>query len=236
MNQLIRIEETKEGKKSVSARDLYKALELSGGQFSRWAKKNIIDNPFAIEHEDFEGFDMMSSGNEIKDYALSIEFSKKLSMIARTKRGEQVRDYFIECEDKLKEVFKIPQTYSQALLLASRQAEKIESQDKLLLEQQPKVDFYDRIVETDKKISIQEVAGVLNFKKMGRNNLFKFLRSEGILSDRNIPYRQYIESGYFELKEKTKETKNGDMVFIVTLATQKGLDFIRKKLIERLED
>jgi len=42
-------------------------------------------------------------GNETYDFALSIDFAKKLSMLARTETGEKIRKYFIDVEKKLKE-------------------------------------------------------------------------------------------------------------------------------------
>ena len=39
--------------------------------------------------------------------------------------------------------FTIPKTFSEALLLASKQAEQIEKQNALLLEQKPKVEFFE---------------------------------------------------------------------------------------------
>lgn len=234
MNELIKITEV-EGKQAVSAKELYRVLDLADGQFSRWAAKNILENSFAVEGEDFQGFDIVSNGNETKDYILSIDFAKRLAMLARTEKGESVRKYFIECEKKLKDVFQIPKTYSQALLLASKQAEIIENQTKQIEESKPKVEFYDRIIQSETSINMQEVAGVLNIPKMGRNNLFKFLREEGILNFNNIPYRKYIEAGYFEVKETTRNIKGLDTVLLVTLVSQKGVDFIRRKIEEKNE-
>lgn len=97
MNELIHITE-KDGKKAVSARELYQSLGLNKTQWKRWYEKNIIENPFAKQDIDFVGFDIMSNGNITKDFALSIEFAKNLCMLARTEAGEKVRNYFIEVE------------------------------------------------------------------------------------------------------------------------------------------
>ncbi len=235
MNELIKIEH-KEGKKSVSARELYKFLDLSEGQFSRWALKNITKNEFAREYEDFQGFDIMSSGNEAKDFALSIDFAKRLSMIARTKKGEIAREYFIACEKQLKQVFQVPQTYSEALLLASQQAKLIEMQQAKLIEQSPKVDFFDAVAQSKTAIEMRKVSAVLDIKGMGRNNLFEFLRAEKILDNNNIPYRKYQDSGHFRVVEQKYTDGNGELkISFKTLAYQKGVDFIRKKLLN-IED
>lgn len=71
MNELIKITE-KSGKQVVSARELYKSLELADGQFSRWAKSNILDNPFAVENEVWEGSTLMSRVTN------SVDFIRKL--------------------------------------------------------------------------------------------------------------------------------------------------------------
>lgn len=104
MNELIRITE-QNGKKAVSARDLYEFLGYDISNWKRWYTKNIIDNQFATENEDWVGFVFKTSsdknGNETQDFALSIKFAKKLSMMAKTQKGEQARDYFIACEDQV---------------------------------------------------------------------------------------------------------------------------------------
>lgn len=98
MQQLIKITTNEQGSKVVSARELYDFLGYDKSQWSRWYKKNIEENAFAIENQDWIGFDTMSNGNETKDFALSIDFSKRLSQMARTAKGEEIRNYFIECE------------------------------------------------------------------------------------------------------------------------------------------
>lgn len=102
MSELIKITESN-GKKAVSARELYEKLGYDSSQWARWHKKNITENQFAIENEDYAQLDIMS---RTIDFALSIDFAKKLSMMARTEAGEKIRDYFIEVEKKAKELTK----------------------------------------------------------------------------------------------------------------------------------
>ena len=90
----------------TTARKLYSFLELAQGQFSRWAKTNIIDNSFAVENEDYWGFDIYVEGNKTVDYKITAHFAKKLSMQSKSERGEQARNYFIGCEQSLKIAFK----------------------------------------------------------------------------------------------------------------------------------
>lgn len=105
--ELIKVATNAEGKQVVSARELYEYLGYDKSQWARWYKKNIEENAFAIEKEDWEGFDTMSSSNNgsmTKDFALTLDFAKRISMMARTRVGEKIRNYFIACENKLKEI------------------------------------------------------------------------------------------------------------------------------------
>lgn len=50
----------------TTAKRLYEFLELAKGQFSRWSKTNILDNPFAEEGIDYWGFDINVEGKEYR--------------------------------------------------------------------------------------------------------------------------------------------------------------------------
>lgn len=88
----------------TTARDLYDFLELAQGQFSRWAKTNIECNEFYEENKDWWGFDIVSNGNNCKDYRLTTDFAKHLSMESHSSKGKIARQYFITVEDKAKEM------------------------------------------------------------------------------------------------------------------------------------
>jgi len=98
MKQLIKIQESADGKKAVSAREMYVGLGLAVAVWKRWTNKNIEKNPFAVEGADWVGFNLMLNGNETKDYILTLDFAKKLCMQVRTQKGEDIRNYFLEVE------------------------------------------------------------------------------------------------------------------------------------------
>ena len=119
MKELIKITE-KDGKKAVSAKELYDYLGYEKSQWSRWYAKNIFGNKFAIESEDYVTVDIKSNGNLTKDFALTIDFAKKLSMLSRTDNGEKARQYFIECEKQLNDKMTIL-SEAQMLLMSIQQ-------------------------------------------------------------------------------------------------------------------
>ncbi len=109
MKELIKITE-QNGKQAVSARELHKFLE-SAERFSKWFER-MISYGF-IENIDYQGctfWDTLAN-QELTDYALTIDTAKEISMLQRSKKGKQARQYFIDCEKKLKQGgFQLPQT------------------------------------------------------------------------------------------------------------------------------
>ena len=88
----------------TTAKKLYKWLELDEGNYARWVKTNILENPFAEEGNDYSSLmksEHKKRGNFATDYKLSASFAKKLAMMARSDRGEQARIYFLQCEKAL---------------------------------------------------------------------------------------------------------------------------------------
>ena len=129
--------------------------------------------------------------------------------------------------------FATPKTYVEALrALADAEEEK----QRLALENEemkPKAEFYDTVAESSTTFEVGVVAKILNFG-IGRNKLFKFLRNEGILNPDNIPYQQYVDAGYFKVVEMPYGKLNGDtLVGKKTVVYQKGIDYIRKRLIKK---
>jgi phage anti-repressor protein len=98
MQELITIREDKNGFPVVSAKELYDRLNLPKQHWARWSRANIEQNPFASEGKDWLTLPIMGRGFETKDYAISLDLAKKLCMLTKTEVGEQIRNYFLDCE------------------------------------------------------------------------------------------------------------------------------------------
>lgn len=88
----------------------------------------------------------------------------------------------------------------------------------------PKAESYDKFLNSSGLHSMSEVAKMFG---TGRTRLFKLLRDNNYLRNNNQPYQQYIDNGYFEIKQfviNTGESKP------VTKVTSKGIVFIEKIL------
>ena len=123
--------------------------------------------------------------------------------------------------------YQIPQSYSEALMLAAKQAEQLEQANKQIERLQPKANFADAAFATDDKVDIGMAAKILKLG-FGRNTLFQKLRQAGVFfSNRNEPKQRFVNAGYFEMKEKFIERDNHPgFVVTKTLVTQKGLAYI----------
>nr|DAN43857.1 MAG TPA: KilAC domain protein [Caudoviricetes sp.] len=124
-------------------------------------------------------------------------------------------------------------TLEAALKLIHEQRLIIEEQERKLIEVEPKVEFYDTVTGSETTIDFERAAKVLNYKGLGRNKLFQYLRDKEILMPNNTPYQRYIDAGYFRLIKTTWNTSNNDrVIYFKTVIYKKGLDFL-SKIIEK---
>ena len=148
-------------------------------------------------------------------------------MLQRNEKGKQARQYFIEAENKYRELqksggFQVPTSFREALLLAAEQQEKIEEQQKLIETQAPKVLFASAVEGSRSSCLIGELAKIItqNGYPIGQNRLFKWMRDNGYMGKRgenyNIPYQVYVEQGLFELKKGTRSGEGGVMHSTIT--------------------
>ena len=108
--ELIKIIE-REGRQLVSGRELHEFLEI-GTKYKDWFRRMV---EYGFEEEiDFIRVAQKRATNNLKnpvttviDHAISIDMAKEISMIQRTEKGKAARQYFINCEKKLKEVKKL---------------------------------------------------------------------------------------------------------------------------------
>ena len=183
-------------KQTVNARELHAFLD-SKQDFSTWIKARITEYDF-VEHQDFVLFhNFMEKGRPRIEYFITLDMAKELSMVERTAKGKQARQYFIDCEKRAQAVPQIPQTLSEALRLA---ADLADEKATLLAEQQrnaPKVAFAEAVSNANDTILIRDLAKVLkqNGIDMGEKRLFAWLRANGYLTLQNMPMQRAMDLG-----------------------------------------
>lgn len=106
--QLIKVSKNEQGQQVVSARDLWKFLDVNY-DFSTWIKRRIEKYDF-IENVDFtlvRGFPQNCGklgGRPKEDYILSMDMAKELAMIENNSTGRAARRYFIQCEKRYRKL------------------------------------------------------------------------------------------------------------------------------------
>lgn len=120
------------------------------------------------------------------------------------------------------------QIVANALIVAQN---IISQKDKQIEQMKPKAEFFDAVADSRTAISMNEVSKVLGIKGYGRNNFFEFLRKNGILDRWNVPYQRYIDCGWFRVIEQKYTIQGEPCVTTKTLVYQKGVDAIRKKIL-----
>ncbi len=90
-----------------NARDLHSFLGV-GKMFAAWITSRLEEYGF-IENQDYILLSRIGKqtsgrgGHNRKDYHLTLDTAKELSMVERNEKGRQIRRYFIECEKHLRQ-------------------------------------------------------------------------------------------------------------------------------------
>ena len=262
MNELISLTQSAingELQQTVNARELYAFLEVSS-RYNDWIRNRISSYEFQ-ENIDYvcltktlvtqteEGREGASTQ---KEHFITLDTAKELAMVERNDKGKEARRYFIECEKQLKQVtstkdtlllniFKASGDINKALAINAYEEQYVKPLENKVIEQEeriivlePKGQFYDAVVQSETLLDIGEVSKLLNYKGLGRNNLFRYLRENSILNNKNLPYQTYIDRGYFKIVESSWVNPSTKLVevSIKTVMYQKGIDWLDKLLSE----
>ena len=147
----------------------------------------------------------------------------------------------------IQQQYEIPQSFSEALMLAAKQAQQIEAQQKQLeakdeqiRQDAPRV-LFSKAVETAKRSClVSELAKILrqNGVDMGQNRLFDWMRKNGYLCSKgqyyNQPTQKAMELGLFELKQTAINKPDGSvLVSTTTKVTGAGQVYFVNKFLNR---
>lgn len=200
------IQENKDLHQAVDAKELYQSLGLNSAHWAKWHSRNIDNNPFAVEGEDYQGFTHWVSGNKTKNYLLSIHFAKKLAMQVRTEKGEQVRDYFLKCEDLAKRQV-APQLpdFTNPVAAARAWADELEQKQiamQKLAIAEPKALVYDTIVERTTLLNATQVGSKIGLTAQKLNKLLSVANVYDKRIKRSKTFSSwFVEKGLGEMKQ-----------------------------------
>ena len=246
MNNLINIQ-VKNNKQLISARELHKNLGLKK-KFSAWWYQNSksFENGADYTWEPQSYHVQIGNGaSRIEDdYLLTIDMAKELCMMSKTKKGKEVRQYFIQVEKAYKSQKKLQNTDSymieDPILRAKKwiaERQQLDEQKKLaakqakkLQDQEPDVVFSHAMLATNHSCKVRQLAADLT--KMGfvigQNQLYELLRLKEYISKYSCePIGSKVKCGYFVVRHGVTNGK----AWSQTLVTPKGQKNIINKCL-----
>ena len=131
-----------------------------------------------------------------------------------------VETYLPFADEPIKQLFRI-------------QCRVINQLNERIRKNEPKVKFADHVGDSTNVIDVNRMAKLCadHGIRIGRNRLFAWMRSRGILMGGNIPYQEYIETGYFRVKESVYESNGQTRTYQQTFVTGKGQQYILSRLM-----
>jgi anti-repressor protein len=214
---------------TVNARDLYEFLGVKTA-FKDWIGRRIEEYDFQDEKDFCSFLSESSGGRPSKDYFLSLDMAKELSMVERNAKGKQARQYFIECERRARQPAELndPGWLRSTLLTYTEKVLALEAQVNELL---PSQDALDRISGTDGTMCVTDTAKAL---QMRPKDLFSFMRQNGWLYRRpgtsyDLGYQSKVIQGLLVHKVTTVLRPDGsEKVTEQVRVTGKGLTKLAK--------
>lgn len=126
MEELIKITKDEQGVSVVSGRDLHEFLGINT-EYKKWFKR-MTEYGFT-ENADFvrvtQKCHTPGGIQNITDHAITLDMAKEISMIQRTDKGKQARQYFIEVEKEFRKQCELPQTPEEKLELTMQVTTRI---------------------------------------------------------------------------------------------------------------
>lgn len=164
------------------------------------------------------------NGQEYPMFELTLSQAKQILVRESKFVRKAVIAYIERLENEIKSMFKVPQTFAEALQLAADQAREIEENKKLIAEQKPKAEYFDALVDRKLNINFRDTAKEIGVKE---KDFIKFLLDRQYLyrdkKGQLKPIASYVDKGLFEIKEWTNKNKSGNQ----TLITPKGRETSR---------
>lgn len=155
MSELIPIQD-RDGIQAVMGRDLHKFLEVSE-RYTQWFAR-MEEYGFLAGQDFIRETGKSTGGRPSVNHIINLDMAKEISMIQRTEKGKQARQYFIECERRAKDPAQLSpeELMARAIKVADSTIKELEAKtadQALALEAaKPKVEYYDHCVSIESDV------------------------------------------------------------------------------------
>ena len=181
MGELIPIQDN-DGTQAVMGRDLHEFLEVQSN-YREWFPRMVAygfeeGKDYASKNRRVQ--DSLGREREANDHIVSLDMAKEISMIQRTKKGKQARQYFIECERRAKEPAELSpeELMARAIKVADNTIKELEARAREL---EPAAKSWTYLAAPGGDYSVAGAAKTLSRDpniSIGRNKLFDFMREQ----------------------------------------------------------
>lgn len=180
-----------------------------------------------------------STGRSLKKYIITRDGFSFLVMGFTGKEAARFKEDFIKAFNQMEEKIRGQMDPSKLSRLEILQIAMEAEKEKQALKEantklQEKADYLNKITGSEGAVNVGQAAKLLKIKDesgscIGRNKLFALLRDTGVFfKNKNEPKQQHVHAGYFIVKEQYIE--DIDQTMIKVLVTQKGLEWLNKRL------
>ncbi|WP_419155697.1 phage antirepressor KilAC domain-containing protein [Weissella minor] len=192
-NELINVQANEQGEQQVSARELHKALGLKK-KFTDWWKQYVemfiqgtdwTSSPKSEEVQNNGGVQV----RVLDDYSLSVDMAKHISMMTKTERGNQIRDYFIQVEKQ----------WNSPELMMARSLQyannKLIGYESKIAELTPKAELHDKFIATGEAIGVREASAEMGIKQNELVDVLlnhKYIYRQQGRNGKLQPYKKYV--------------------------------------------
>jgi len=135
--------------------------------------------------------------------------------------------------EKIEEVLLNPDTIIKLATNLKEEQQKRQAAEKLIEQQKPLVAFAESCMASEKSLLVRELAKLVSKHEIliGEKRLFQKLREwKLIFPNKNEPYQEYVDRGYFEISQGVKETSKGSFTWMTMKVTPKGQMYIINRL------
>ena len=257
LQEMITVQKNENDEVVISGRELHEFLEI-GTQYTKWMER-MLGYGF-VENTDFylDSQKRLSSNvtgyKVVTDHILKLDMAKEISMIQRTDKGKQARQYFIEIEKKYRAYNSQSEEefIEKAFIMATKRLEQKDKEIELLESKLSHSEVQHYLNKSNVKLAEMLRGGELKLfmtldefvqelyqkgYKIGMDTFYSWLKLKGLIY-RNGYFRPTSKANKLELFHISRkcnmiDSVDGDKIIGIT---SKGFCYLADRITKDLKE